>query len=400
MTSLPRNWEMVRLRDLGRWTGGGTPSKSHSAYWVDIGIPWVSPKDMKRALIEDAEDHISESALAHSSTNLVPEGSILVVTRSGILSHTLPVAKVLRAVAINQDLKALIPRDNVDSDYILYILKSNQDTILNECGKAGTTVANLDTDRLLNFRVPLPPFTEQRQLAAKLDSLFKRSRSAREELARIPQLVERLNKAALQSAFSGRLTNDDSSTWASMTLGDLIVGIDAGKNVRCEERPPKPSERGIVKVSSVTWGSFDSVAAKTPDKKVVLDRRTLIRPGDFLLSRANTQQLVGACVIVGTLRDTNLYLSDKVLRVRFNQPVDAWVLNYLRSPSGRAQIENLSTGNQLSMRNISQAAIRAIRLPVPPEHVRTRILARLDRIFRSISVTIVDTKNYCSSRPP
>jgi type I restriction enzyme, S subunit len=201
MSELPKDWVLVPLNKLGRWTGGGTPSKSNSAFWVTEGIPWVSPKDMKMLYIDNAQDHITEAAVKASSTTLVPESSILVVTRSGILSHTLPVAKTLRQVAINQDMKALIPDKGIDSNYILHVLRSEQSRILRECGKSGTTVANLDTDRFLAFQIPLPPLDEQRHIVAKLDTLFARSKRAREELARIPRLVERTKQALLAVAF-------------------------------------------------------------------------------------------------------------------------------------------------------------------------------------------------------
>jgi type I restriction enzyme S subunit len=110
MSELPADWQLISLHQLGRWVGGGTPSKSNPSFWVKDGLPWVSPKDMKRLLIDDAEDHISEAAVRASTTNVIPKDSILVVTRSGILSHSLPVAKAARSVAINQDMKALIPQ--------------------------------------------------------------------------------------------------------------------------------------------------------------------------------------------------------------------------------------------------------------------------------------------------
>jgi len=172
--------------------------------------------------------------------------------------------------------------------------------------------------------------------------------------------------------FSDDLRTDDSkvetgylwasANWPSIRLGDVLASIDAGKNVRCEERLPKQGEQGVVKISSVTWGQFDPSAVKTPLLGIHLDERARIRSGDFLISRANTLELVGACVIVGDLREDNLYLSDKVLRLRFKQPVERWVLQYLRSVQGRKQIEGLATGNQLSMRNISQASIESIRI--------------------------------------
>lgn len=91
MSWLPKGWVEARLDELGSWQGGGTPDKSNAAYWTGGSIPWVSPKDMKRFYISEAEDQITEAALAGSSANLVAANSVLLVTRSGILKHTLPV---------------------------------------------------------------------------------------------------------------------------------------------------------------------------------------------------------------------------------------------------------------------------------------------------------------------
>ena len=94
---------MVRLRDLGQWSGGNTPSKANPDYWINGTVPWVSPKDMKVDEIASSEDHVSESALSEGRVSLVPEGSVLFVTRSGILAHTFPVAVTKLPVTINQD---------------------------------------------------------------------------------------------------------------------------------------------------------------------------------------------------------------------------------------------------------------------------------------------------------
>ena len=85
--------------------GGGTPSKSHPEYFKG-SIPWVSPKDMKSDVITDSIDHITKEAIANSTTNLVPKGSVLMVIRSGILKHDLPVSINAVPVTINQDMNA------------------------------------------------------------------------------------------------------------------------------------------------------------------------------------------------------------------------------------------------------------------------------------------------------
>ena len=157
MSLLPHNWQVLPLGEIGRWFGGGTPSKANPKFWTGGNIPWVSPKDMKRDLITDAQDHITQDAVDNSATNLVKPGSVLVVVRSGILIHTLPVAIADREVALNQDLKAVLPRDGVSSRYLALALKAFERDILHTCAKSGTTVQNLEIPVFLRFKIPDSP---------------------------------------------------------------------------------------------------------------------------------------------------------------------------------------------------------------------------------------------------
>jgi len=168
--------------------------------------------------------------------------------------------------------------------------------------------------------------------------------------------------------------------WRCGSVAELIDGIDSGKNLRCEERPPTSGEIGIVKISAVTWGTFDASKSKTVVSGAQLPGSTRIRAGDLLISRANTLELVGATVLVEEA-PANLHLSDKVLRLRANSGWKRWLNLFLNSAQGRSEIESRATGNQLSMRNIGQDAIRSIPLPIPPLAEQRRIVARIEALF-------------------
>jgi len=100
---IPAGWSLKRLKRVVRFQGGGTPTKNNIEYWRG-NIPWVSPKDMKVSMVLDTEDKITAEAICESATKLVPAGSVLIVVRSGILVHSIPVALAGREVTLNPDL--------------------------------------------------------------------------------------------------------------------------------------------------------------------------------------------------------------------------------------------------------------------------------------------------------
>ena len=171
--------------------------------------------------------------------------------------------------------------------------------------------------------------------------------------------------------------------WTFAPLGALLQRIEAGLNVKCEERPPEPGERGLVKISAVTWGRFDESKSKTLLPGEPVDPRNRIRPGDLLISRANTLELVGASVLVDRIERT-LFLSDKVLRLIVDEDMKRWINYALKVPAMRKAIEDASSGNQLSMRNISQENLRGLQIPLAPRAEQQRIADKLDTVLARV----------------
>ena len=180
------------------------------------------------------------------------------------------------------------------------------------------------------------------------------------------------------------------TSWAWARVSDLLSGIETGKSFKCDERPPQHDEVGVVKVSAVSWGEYREQESKTCLDAERVNAELYVQPGDFLFSRANTQELVGACVIAGQTK-LRVMLSDKILRFRFaDDGMKPWLLGFLRSADGRTQIELLASGNQDSMRNIGQERIGQIHLPLPPRAEQARIVAKLEELLSDLDAGVAE----------
>ncbi len=163
-------WPMTTVGEVCEIRGGGTPSKAVDRFW-NGSIPWVSPKDVKDEVIIDSIDHITSAAVANSATSLIPRNCVLVVVRSGILARIVPVAITGCDLTINQDLKALCPKDKIDARFLYYLLQMKMAELLSMVSR-GATVHRLVTEQLRSVRFALPPLPEQRRIVGILDAAF------------------------------------------------------------------------------------------------------------------------------------------------------------------------------------------------------------------------------------
>jgi len=316
----------------------------------------------------------------------IQSGDIL-ISRAGSVGFSALISNVPFPTVFASYLIRFVPLQRIEPIYIAYFLKSPEYWQQISQASSGIALANVNAKKLAELQVPIAPLNEQKRIADKLDRLLVRVDACRERCDRIPLILKRFHQSVFAAATSGQLTEDwreekkkDLEDWEEVTVDKLIDDIEAGINVRCEERPPLPHEQGLVKISSVTWGTFNDNESKTLPQNRTAPESTRIEVGDFLISRANTLELVGACVIVEQVTRP-VFLSDKVLRVVMADSYKKWLLFCLRSKNGRAQIEKLASGNQLSMRNLTQANLKSIFVRLPSEDERNEISRRVEILF-------------------
>ena len=137
----------------------------------------------------------------------------------------------------------------------------------------------------------------------------------------------------------------------------------------------------MLKVSACSWREFKPAENKalSVDQKPRPDLE--VRPGDFLISRANTSDLVGRSVVVNET-PPHLMLSDKTLRLSVVQGCNPRYLNLANLASAaRTHYEREATGTSSSMKNVSQRIIRRTPIPLPPREEQDRIVAVVDDLM-------------------
>ena len=192
-SAISKGSQLRKLRELVHVSGGKTPSMSNSLYW-NGDIVWISSKDMKSSRISGSELKITNLAL--NELTLYHPGTLLLVARSGILKHSLPLAILEVDATINQDIKALQVH-GCNAFYLYYAILSQEDNIIRTLVKTGTTVQSLMMDSFLNIEIPTPDIDLQQSIVDKLAKLEKYVDVQEKELS----LLSQMRNGLLQQLF-------------------------------------------------------------------------------------------------------------------------------------------------------------------------------------------------------
>lgn len=184
--------------------GGGTPPKHDPLLWKG-SVPWLAPKDMKSREIREAVFYISEDATRISSAKPIEPGAVLIVVRGMILAKNVPVAILKVPATINQDMKALIPMDGLSSEYLCHALLASNAALQGLVEKSTHDTRKLETDKLLDFRIPVPGLPEQRRIVAHLDNLQAKVDALKRLQAETAAELDALLPSILDKAFKGEL---------------------------------------------------------------------------------------------------------------------------------------------------------------------------------------------------
>ena len=373
-----RNWTSTYLGYAVNVFGGATPSKENPSYW-DGEIPWVSPKDMKRDVIDDSEDHISRVALRGTNLTLIPSPAVLMVTRGMILDRTVPVAITSRPVTVNQDMKALIPRRGLSASFLVRLLGASREALLARVEEAGHGTKALRTELWRKLPIAIPPPEIQSRIVTFLD---RKTAGIDDLIAKKERLVEliqeRLRGLITQAATKGLDLTVPMKESGIYWLGKLPSHWKLEPNGRLFREMDERGLRDLPVLSvSLSTGveerdfSEDRIQPKMSD---FADYK-VARRDDIVFNKMRMWQgAVGVAPVDG-------FVSPDYTVLRPSKEANPSFFSTLyRTVGYTCEVNRFSHGIALDRNRIYWDAFKNILSPVPPRHEQDAIVAEVQRL--------------------
>ncbi|CAD7038434.1 N-6 DNA methylase [Pseudorhizobium halotolerans] len=263
------------------------------------------------------------------------------------------------AASTNQAVCALVPDARLDPNFLYRLLRHNKATLIRFAG--GGAQPNISQKIVRDIEIPLPPLEIQREIVAEVEGYQRIIDGAR----------------AVLDNYRPHIPVDPE--WPSVELGEIFEALEAGVSVNSENRTKLPGEIGILKTSAVTSGIFnpDEHKAVLPEE---VDRvKCSPRKGSIIISRMNTEALVGASAYVED-DFPDLFLPDRLWQTVITRPdVSAkYIHTVIASDEYRARISSICGGTSGSMKNVAKSQLLKVEVPLPDIEIQEAIVADIE----------------------
>lgn len=403
---IPDSWEWVRLKDLGQFSSGKTPSKQVPSNWTNGTVNWFTSKDIKSDYLSRSQILISEEAA--NGLQLYPVGTILMVVRSGILKRLFPVSFLENPGTINQDIKAFQIYDSRISKYLFLCLKGLSPYILKQFRKQVTTVDSLRFEDFSIMPIPMPPLAEQQRIldrVAELQPDIDAYDKAQTKLQAIEQrFPDAMKKSLLQYAIEGKLVPQRKEEG---TAKDLLAKIRAEKARLVKEKKikkykPLPAitddEKPFDIPNSWEWTRFGDISINMDSERIplsVTQRRNLDKIYDYygasgVIDKVDKYLFDRPLMLIG---EDGANLLARTKPIAFIARGKYWVNNHahvIDFPNGIDMKYMTFYMNAINLAayvtgtaqpKMNQARMNGILIAIPPITEQHRIVAKLEELL-------------------
>ncbi len=376
--NLPSGWQWKKLSEVAKTTSGGTPNRNRFEYFQG-DITWLKSGELKDVEIFESEERITQEAVENSSAKIVPLGTILIamygatVGKLGILGVQ---------AATNQAICAIFPKKIfglplLRNWFLLYYFKAIRNQLVNR--SFGVAQPNISQTLIKEISIPIP-FPNDPVLSLDIQDRI---------VIRIQSLLADLKDDRLLVGEMCRDTN----RFMKMTLEEIFEHLGSTRQplINVIEFPPRngwspqcdnnPNGTPVLKLGAVLRFRYNPDEVKRTSLPTAPNAHYWLQPGDILISRSNTLELVGHAAIYSGTPFPCIY-PDLMMRVRVDQSKadSRFLIYWLQSKEVRHFIQSRAAGASPTMKKINQSHVRNIPFPVIPIEEQRWVANHLDSI--------------------
>ena len=385
-------WEQRKLSEVATFGGGHTPPMADPDNYEDGYVLWVTSQDVKSNYLDRTTTQITEKGA--KELTLYPAGSLVMVTRSGILRHTLPVAELRKPSTVNQDIRVILPQGECCGEWLLQFFISHNKELLLEFGKTGTTVESVDFGKIKDMLLYMPSTVEQQQIGdffAKLDSLITLHQRKYDKLvifkkSMLEKMFPKDGESVPEIRFAGF-----TDPWEQRKFGDCFEFLKSNTLSRAGLNGENGTARNVhygdilIKFGDCLDGERSDLPFITDDTVLPKFAGSILREGDVIFADTAEDEAAGKCVELRKLpkEPTISGLHTIPARPRFFFGT-GYLGHYLNSDAYHRQLLPLMQG--IKVISVSKAALQDTQVRFPGLSEQAAIGAALSEIDNLITL--------------
>lgn len=251
--------------------------------------------------------------------------------------------------------------------------------------KATTGIHNIEFDKYLAIKIPIPPLSEQKEIVEYLDSSFAKIDKLKENAAKNLEEAKVLFQSALKDALEPK------EGWEEKTLGEMV------KDVKYGTSKPACADGAYtyLRMNNITSdGHLDLNDTKTislDDKEL---EKCIVRKGDILFNRTNSYEHVGkTCVFT---EETPMVIAGYIIRIRLKECLNPYYMNYFfNMKDTKAKLRKISVG-AVHQSNINAKAVQTVVIPLPSLSEQQSIVSFLDSLNEKVNTLQQNYSRICN----
>ena len=378
---VPENWVWVRLGEVTKVVGGGTPSTSKKEYYDQGNISWLSPVDLSNyngIYISRGNKMITLEGLNNSSAKLLPKDTVCLTSRAPIGY----VAIAEKELCTNQGFKSFLPSPTYLAKFLYWYLKGNKELL--ESKASGTTFLELSASKAATIEFPLPPLSEQQRIVERIEEFFAKLDEAKERLQEVADSFAVRKAAILHKAFTGELTKQwrcengvSDESWEEKKFDYCIEKMQNGLSKR---KGDEGNNIGVLRLANL--GEDDLVL---DDLRYILltekeEKNYLLSKDDVIMIRVNSSKdNVARQIVINT--DEKLAFCDHIIRIKYNPNIVArYVMYFSKTNAYRKYVED-NMVSSAGQNTISRKGLASLVIPLPSIEEQHEIVRLIDDLL-------------------